>query len=387
MVKEKMIFSDFQESTWRRLSRIKLNDRIGSAYCFSGNKGSAKEYGAIEFAKLLNCESVKGTFCDKCKSCFKFKSLQHPNLKIIIPLPSGSKSNKDNGPLDSLKKEELQFLTESIIKKGEDPFYKITIPNARRITISSIRDLRRSIYLKSQTFGRKIILIFDAHLLSEGAGESANALLKLLEEPPDNTTLILVTDKSSALLPTIMSRCQIINFPSLNFEIVQNFLEDEGINNQEAILLAALSRGDIHLARKFSKLTAVNGIFTEMESSVKQITKVNENGWRKFIDSYSLLATRKPEEFKFKIYLLQLWFNIAYSHRVQNNSSLNFQFLLESIIEFNRAYPNANLFEINKVLEETTESLSRNYYTPLTLTNLLISIQRLLKGKELLHIS
>ena len=120
MVKEKMIFSDFQESTWRRLSRIKLNDRIGSAYCFSGNKGSgkkriintgvynkglAKEYGAIEFAKLLNCESVKGTFCDNCKSCFKFKSLQHPNLKIIIPLPSGSKSNKDNGPLDSLKKE------------------------------------------------------------------------------------------------------------------------------------------------------------------------------------------------------------------------------------------------------------------------------------------
>ncbi len=160
-----MNFSDLQNNIWKRLYRIKSNGRLGSAYCFSGPAGSGKEYGAIEFSKLLNCQKNIEAACNKCESCFKFKSLQHPNIKIIVPLPNNPKSNKDSGALDGLKKEDLELLTNSMINKGKNPFHKINIPNARRITISSIRDLRHDIYLKSQTSVRKIILIFDAHLL------------------------------------------------------------------------------------------------------------------------------------------------------------------------------------------------------------------------------
>ena len=84
-------------------------------------------------------------------------------------------------------------------------FHKINVPKARRITIDSIRFLRKSLYLKSQASGRKIVIIFDAHLLTEGGGESANALLKMLEEPPGNTSLILVTSNKSKLPLTIIS--------------------------------------------------------------------------------------------------------------------------------------------------------------------------------------
>ena len=97
-------------------------------------------------------------------------------------------------------------------------FFKINVPGARRITINAVRDLRKTIYLKSQSGGRKMVLIFDAHLLSEGMGESANALLKILEEPPKNTSFILVSDKKLALLPTIISRCQPMNFSALNLD-------------------------------------------------------------------------------------------------------------------------------------------------------------------------
>ena len=73
-------------------------------------------------------------------------------------------------------------------------FIKSRIPHANRILIQSIRVLRRTLYLKTQNSGRKVVLVFDAHLLNSGQGETANAFLKILEEPPLNTTIILVTD-------------------------------------------------------------------------------------------------------------------------------------------------------------------------------------------------
>ena len=115
-----------------------------------------------------------------------------------------------------MSKGDIDLLTESIQNKSKDPFYKISIPRASRILIQSIRELRKSLYLKGSPSGRKLVIIFDAHLLSVGQGEAANALLKILEEPPENTTLILVTDHQSLLLPTILSRCQLIQFPPLS---------------------------------------------------------------------------------------------------------------------------------------------------------------------------
>ena len=85
-------------------------------------------------------------------------------------------------------------------------FYKIQIPKANRILIRSIRDLRKTLYLKEDNVGRKMVLFFDAHLLSAGQGEAENALLKILEEPPKNTTLLLVSDHKELLLSTILSR-------------------------------------------------------------------------------------------------------------------------------------------------------------------------------------
>ena len=107
-------------------------------------------------------------------------------------------------------------------------------------------------YLKSQNSSRKIVIIFDAHLLSEGAGESANALLKILEEPPNNTSLILVTDKKSKLPLTIISRCQQVEFSSLSFDVVRKLIENDKIDNNRATQLAMLSSGNMHLAKELS---------------------------------------------------------------------------------------------------------------------------------------
>jgi hypothetical protein len=94
-----------------------------------------------------------------------------------------------------------------------------------------------------------------------------------------------------------------------------------------------------------------------------------------------MLAARKPQEFKFRVYLLQLWFHQAYELRTGEAPNGILPGMTESLQQFNDTYPVADLAGINKILEETVESLVRNLYTPLTLTNLLISVQELLKGK------
>lgn len=375
-----MNFNNLQPIIWDRLRRAKSNEKIGTAYLFSGPRGSGKEWGAIEFAKFLNCENQGELSCNHCSSCLKFLGLQHPNLKLVVPLPGSAKSTQSSNPLDTLKNEDLEYLTNAIAEKGKNPFYKINVPGSRKITINAIRELRKSIYLKSQSGGRKIILIFDAHLLSEGMGESANALLKILEEPPKDSTLILVSDKKSGLLPTIISRCQPIYFSPLNLDIARSILEQEGLENQKATELAILARGDIHLAKELHDKSR-GDLFSEIKDLVQLIIKVDAKGWGDFINGHSMLAAQKPDQFKFNLFLLQIWFHNAYELKCGISENIFFQGMTLTLEDFNQTYPKANLSDINMLLENTIESLVRNLYVPLTLTNLLIAIQELLKGK------
>ena len=135
----------------------------------------------------MNCEAPNTLPCDRCPSCQRFKQLQHEKLKLVFPLPAPKKKTETEAEFDSSS---LGLVAEAIKKKADDPFYKIQIPKANRILIQSIRDLRKTLYLKSDNPGRKMVLFFDAHLLSAGQGEAANALLKILEEPPGTTTLM-----------------------------------------------------------------------------------------------------------------------------------------------------------------------------------------------------
>ena len=119
-------------------------------------------------------------------------------------------------------------------------------------------------------------------------GESANALLKILEEPPKNTIFILVTDKKSALLPTIMSRCQEIAFPILDLDTIRIMLEKRGVTNQHAIELAMIVDGDFHQAIDLADNN--ENFILEIKTLVNQVINVSESGWREFINDFSMMV-------------------------------------------------------------------------------------------------
>ena len=365
-----------QARVWERLSQIRISKQVGGAYLFSGPTGCGKESLAIRFAQLLNCETSSKKPCDTCPSCQRFRQLQHEKLKLIFPLPAVRKKKDDgSGTSSTIGKGDMELVTEAIAKKAEDHFYKIKIPKSTRILIQSIRELRKTLYLKSEPSGRKIVLIFDAHLLSVGMGEAANALLKILEEPPENTTLILVTDHVELLLPTILSRCQRVGIPRLNDIFIRDWLQIKMVKDSEIQLLTGLSQGNIHQAR-FLISQPIGDLLKLVNGLVKMITNDNPDHWRKFTQTYSRLARQDSATLSFHFMMLKIWFRSAnrLARRVDDIlHETSFKPGMKRLISTN---PNADFSAITFELEDAILSIPMNLYMPLILTNLLLRIQK-----------
>ena len=367
---------DFQQDIWERIRKISTSNKVGSAYLFYGPPGCGKEATAIKFSQMLNCEISKGDICGDCPSCMRADKLQHENIKLIFPMPTPKKNAED--AYQGIDKKSLDLITQQIHEKSLNLYHKIRIPMANRILIQSIRELRKKLYLKGDSKGRKIVLVFDAHLLSAGQGEAANAFLKLLEEPPSKTTIILVTDHIELLLPTIISRCQRIGFPRLENSHIVSWFQLKLVQERDIPFLVGLSRGNIHSAQFFISQSKV-----ELEDLIKNLVETtttdNPERWRKFIQDYSKLSKQKKDEFEYHFMLLRIWYQSVNRLKNNLNDPLHDTSLLHGMKRFLNSYPFADLLSIVSDLEDVVRAISMNLYMPLVLTNLLIETQKNLK--------
>ena len=380
MVDKKIIHSSIINShikIWEQLKNISISERVGSAYLFFGPSGVGKELIAIKFAQLLNCEQSQKEICGACSSCIRFSSLQHENLNLIFPLPTlKEKSGTDGIDID---KNNIDIVSQTIQLKSKDPFLKIKIPKANRILLQSIRRLRKTLYLRSQSSGRRMVLVFDSHLLNVGQGESANAFLKILEEPPSNTTIILVTDYTKLLPPTILSRCQKIGFSRLSNIFIKQWCEDRSVNQSHIPILIGLSRGNVH---RVNTLIAqpLEELIKSVSISVKTITNENPIHWKKFVNTYSKISKQNENEFYLHFYILRIWFQSACRLSRNIDHILHSTSFLDGMKTFNRSYPKADFNAIINEIEKPSLAISKNYFMPLVLLNLLLETQRYLKS-------
>ena len=365
-----------QKKIWEQLKKITVSKRLGSAYLFYGSPGSGKEYIATKFAQMLNCEKQIGSICRNCPSCKRSEILQHENINLVFPLPVMKKKSLDN--MNEFEKGDVDIITDNIKKKAKNPFHKIQLPNANRILIQSIRMLRRTLYFKTQNIGRKMVLVFDAHLLSSGQGEAANAFLKILEEPPLNTTIILVTDYMELLLPTILSRCQKISFPTLNNEYLEEWCSINKVKKIHVPLVIGLSERDVQKAKNLIS-QPLEKTMSSISSIVKVIAEKNPVDWRKFINTYSRLSKQDKSEFYFHFNMLKIWFQAA--NRLTKNIShiLHNTSFIEDMKIFIKRNPNADFSSIIYELEKPIAAVKKNYFMPLVLVNLLLEIEKHIK--------
>ena len=354
--------------TWEKLSNISNSDKIGSAYLFNGPIGCGKEGLSLKFAQLINCKSHSNNICHECDSCLKFNTLQHEQLNIIVPLPTPKTSNS----ADIIPKEYFNALDE----KARDPFHKIALSKATRILIQSIRDLKKKLYFKHEKgSGRSFVIIFNSELLCAGQGESGNALLKLLEEPPDNTTFILVTDHKKMLFETIISRCQNIDIPSLSNDDIYKWLIERKATQNDAEFIVSICRGNIHLARALS-LQSVEGIINIIEKLTTTVMSKDSQKWRNFTSHYSRLFNTNQLDFNYHMNLIIIWLRGANRLKQGLNSGFEKTSLHNRMTSFNGKFSKANIYQIILCIEEVKKQARQNLYMPLILLNMLLDIQK-----------
>ncbi|HZE86132.1 MAG TPA: hypothetical protein VE035_17555, partial [Puia sp.] len=195
----------------QRLVELVQHNRLSHALLFLGNEGCGALPMALAFAQFIVCEKVKegaADACGICPACVKARQLVHPDIHFsypVIPRKSGDK------PVSSdYSSEWREFMTQYPYGNAYDWLQFIGAENKQgNITAQECSDIIRKLSLKSFESGYKILLLW----MPEYLGNEGNKLLKLIEEPPPDTLFILVAENESLILPTILSRTQLVKIP------------------------------------------------------------------------------------------------------------------------------------------------------------------------------
>lgn len=190
-------YEEIQPTVMKMIKNSVLKGRLAHAYLFEGMRGTGKKDISLLLAKSLFCTDPAGGLipCEQCHNCKRINSGNHPDFHIIEP----------DGL--SIKKQQIHDLQEEFAKTGVES-------------------------------KRKVYMIVHADRMTDNA---ANSLLKFLEEPSPGTTAILLTEQAQQILPTILSRCQMVTFKPLSPEHLIQKLMEHGVKEKKAPIIAQLT--------------------------------------------------------------------------------------------------------------------------------------------------
>ncbi len=368
-----------QTENRRLLQNIIRNKRIANAYLFYGPEGSGAEGFAMEFAAMLNCQSTNEKPCGVCQACRQMKTLEHSNLDLVFPIPAPKESEADESPFKQFKEDDMEAIRQIIQNKSHNPYDKILVKKALHIPINFIREIKRKIYLTSQAAGQKVVIVFDAHLMTEPA---ANAFLKILEEPPANSTFILTTSNPSALLSTIQSRCQWLYFPPLPEADLVTYLEGKGYPGENIRLAVRLSGGNV--TRLIQLIESDLQPIKEMTLAIfMDIALWKISNLYQHIQKIVAANREDPEYFNQLMQSLLFWIRDAELIRNGRSSDdiIHFDYA-ERLNNFVNNYPAFDAQNMKTSVENCIDFINRNVYISLALVEMFFKLRNQLGIKK-----
>lgn len=280
-----MLFSEIygHDKVKSVLQKAATEKRIGHAYIFEGQKGVGRMISALTFAQLLVCDDTEnGIPCGKCKNCSMADSLSHPDIRVIT-----------NQLYDDKKK-------------------------STDVLVDTVRSMKQEIYIKPYMAKRKIYIVPAADTMNVYA---QNSLLKVLEEPPEYCTIILIAENSNMFLQTILSRSVLLRFEPLAKKLVEDYLckEIEGMTPETARIKACMSGGSIGRAIELASDSKADELRRE---TVNHIMLLAENNFKGLYDAV-LFLKRSKNEIDFIMRIMQDFFrDLLYLHGTGKTESI-----------------------------------------------------------------
>lgn len=243
-----MLFRDIigQEAIKQQLRQSVREGRIPHAQLFAGKSGIGKLQLALAYAQYLNCpHRTDEDSCGECPTCRQYQHLQHPDLHFVFPIVKTDAGDTCDAFMDAWRELILQQRYFDL-----DDWYKALGVETKQGMIyeKESSEILRKLSLKPFGDGYKVMIIWQPEKMNIAC---ANKLLKILEEPPQRTVFLLVSEHPELLLSTIQSRVQLIRIPALpNETIAEALTRKKGIAPAEANDIARIANGSYLTALK-----------------------------------------------------------------------------------------------------------------------------------------
>ncbi len=253
-----MQFKDIvgQQEIKDRLIKSVINNKVSHAQLFFGAEGVGKLAIAIAYAQYINCTNrTKTDSCGECSSCKKYAKLIHPDLHFVFPVVKiGSKEVISDDHI----KEWREFVNKSPYFTYNQWIEQLENENKKGgIFVHESKSILKKISLTTYESEYKVMIFWLAEKMNI---QTANKLLKILEEPPEKTLFILITENTEAIITTIKSRTQPVKIPKIDDDSLKNYLQKQSSITDD---------NEINTAVKFSNgsLTSLNKYINELEDN------------------------------------------------------------------------------------------------------------------------
>jgi len=372
------------EKIKKELTSSYSQNRIAHAQLFNGPKGSGKLAIALAYAQLINCELYKNNdSCGTCPSCLKYLKLAHPDLHIIYPIIKKSSTDKPiSDDFISLWRENILYNPYQSLDKWMESYKESFIEKVSNkkkegvIYAHQIKELSRKLSLKIYEAKNRVVIIWMPEKMNIKA---ANKFLKLLEEPPKRTILLLVSENKTSLLPTVLSRLQIIDIPRYNINETISFFSD---NKTSGFLsYCKRSNGDLGNLYNYNEdLENQDGFIERFSSLMRVCFKNNIVEISSWVDQIS--AKTRENQIKilsYSISLIRECIIYNYSDKKINNLSQQEENFIKN---FSLYIHEENSLQIISIFESIIKNIQRNANSKIILFDMSLSLVKLLKLKR-----
>ena len=369
-----------QSAIKQRLIQSVRENHVSHAQLFLGPAGSGKLPLALAYAQYILCPNHTETdSCGVCPTCQKMQKLVHPDLHFVVPTAT-TKKVKSNPESDLFMEEWREYVIQNQGYVDTSSWYSfLDVENKQGyMSVRDAASLLRKLSMKSYEGEYKIAIIWMAEKMRV---DTANKLLKLLEEPPEKTVFLLIAEDQEELLATIKSRTALVKIPSIeNDKIEKALVERLGCAEQQAHDAAMISEGSwLNACHSVKASEDRKFFFTTFQQWMRLCFRAAYSELIDFSANVKTLGREKQKE------LLDYGLRIIRNSLLFNNSLADIVMLPDDEKKFNANFSPfvnpANLAQIAELFEEAIRQIERNGNAQIIFTDVSFKMVGLLKKK------